>query len=749
MFILVFFAVTASVTLQLKHTAERQMGVERDLQAIVSELNAQDAQEWRVVSRRVPSAEVAPVLARSRARVTTLLEQAGSEGASSLGIAETDTVFHRYTTAVDEELRLLAVDDVEAAEAQDRAQVDPAFEAANKTLTALTTRAHAQAERASKLSDAGLVFSIGCALLLMAVVQSRRRFTDVRREQAARSEARYRALVDQSADVVIVIGQDSSLQYSSPAAERLFRGRVHETTTARDMAGLVHPDDREPLATALQQAPSQRVIAPLGVRFDAGSADGQDQAWRTFEVRVQDLTDNPAINGLVLTGHDVTGPQRMQDEMRHRAMHDPLTGLANRTLLAERCTQALLEADRTGSAVGLLVLDLDRFKEINDTLGHHYGDELLSQMGPRLTEALRAGDTVARLGGDEFAVLLPSVAGVQAPTEVAQKIQAALGRSFVVDGIDLDVEVSIGVAVSGVHGNDVTNLLQRADIAMFVAKRRNVGVSVYDPDANTHTPERLALLGGLRRALQNRELILHYQPKVSLSTGDVCGAEALVRWQHPERGLVSPDDFIPLAENTGLIGPLTLHVLDLALAQWRLWIDAGNPLKMAVNLSARNLLDDDLDQMVAELLMRHRVPASLLQFEITETAITVDPVRTREVLQRLAALGVLISIDDFGAGYTSIRQLRDLPISELKIDRSFIDSITDDDSDGLIVRSVIELSHSLGLTAVAEGVETLDTYDRLRALECDVAQGYHISRPLTASAFDLWRPTWRDSTVRT
>ncbi len=423
----------------------------------------------------------------------------------------------------------------------------------------------------------------------------------------------------------------------------------------------------------------------------------------------------------------------------HDSMHDALTGLPNRVLLADRFAQALRDGVRRTTTAGLLLIDLDRFKEINDTFGHHYGDELLTQVGPRLRAALRESDTVARLGGDEFAVLLPEISDLAAATAVAEKLRRSLETPFHVEGIDVDVEASVGVVVSGEHGENATILLQRADIAMYVAKTQNLGVFAYDPDADGNSPARLALLGELRRALEHNELELHYQPKVSVSTGQVVGAEALVRWQHPTRGLVFPDAFIPVAEHTGLIGPLTHYVLDAALAQARTWLDDGRPLPVSVNLSARNLLDERLPEHIADLLHTHGVPAGLLELEVTESAIMTEPHRARRLLQRLSALGIHISIDDFGAGYTSLAQLKTLPVRELKIDRSFVMTMTSDASDALIVRSVVDLGHNLGLTIVAEGVEDPEALDSLASYGCDVAQGYHISRPVPSATFDTWR----------
>jgi diguanylate cyclase (GGDEF)-like protein len=463
------------------------------------------------------------------------------------------------------------------------------------------------------------------------------------------------------------------------------------------------------------------------------------------------------VLGLILVGLFASVLRRVRtqlddqhDKALHDSLHDALTGLPNRTLLADRFGQALRAGRRDGTTTGLLLIDLDRFKEINDTLGHHHGDLLLTQIGPRLTGALREVDTIARLGGDEFAVLLPSVDGIDGAIVAAERLHAALGGRFDVDGIDLDVEASIGLVVSGQHGDDVATLLQRADVAMYIAKEQSLGIFVYDPDADGHSPERLTLLGDLRRALDRGELVLHYQPKVSLSTGDVCGVEALIRWQHPDRGLVPPDAFIPLAEHTGLIGPLTAYVLDAALAQARIWTDLGHQIPVSVNLSARNLLDEKLPATVAELLDRHQVPARLLELEVTESAIMVDPERARRLLTRLNQLGIRLAIDDFGAGYTSLAQLKTLPVTELKVDRSFVLTMDTDPANALIVRSVVELGHNLGLTAVAEGVETQHVMDTLTEYGCDTAQGYHLSRPMPPQAFLAWytqRPvpaaTWK------
>jgi EAL domain-containing protein (putative c-di-GMP-specific phosphodiesterase class I) len=335
-------------------------------------------------------------------------------------------------------------------------------------------------------------------------------------------------------------------------------------------------------------------------------------------------------------------------------------------------------------------------------------------------------------------VVLPGVDGVNGAVVVAGKLREALARPFHVDEVGLDVEASVGVVVSGEHGEDAMTLLQRVDVAMYVAKERSLGVFVYDSKFDGHSLERLKLLGQLRQGLQSSELLLYYQPKVSLSTGEADGVEALVRWLHPERGLILPDQFIPLAEHTGLIGPLTLSVLDMALDQVRAWTDAGFPIPVSVNLSARNLLDEHFPDQVAALLIKHGVPSWMLNLEVTESAIMTDPIRAERLLVRLQGLGATISIDDFGVGYTSLAHLQRLPVNEIKIDRSFVTRMDSDPGRALIVQSVIDIGHNLGLLAIAEGVESQQVRATLGDLGCDTAQGYHFSRPLPADDLLAW-----------
>ncbi len=442
-----------------------------------------------------------------------------------------------------------------------------------------------------------------------------------------------------------------------------------------------------------------------------------------------------------------TSLQRQTDSMAHQATHDLLTQLPNRKLLRDHLEQAIRVAQREQTAVALLLLDINGFKEINNTLSHRNGDLLLRQVGPRLRRALRESDLIAHLGGDEFAVLLPDADGHGAAL-VAQKVVDVLEEPFVLEEVTVTVGAGIGIAVYPDHGGGADLLMQRADVAMYVAKEAGNEYFVYASDRDHYHPDRLALMGALRRAIDENQLFLLYQPQVCVKTGRVVGVEALVRWRHPERGVIPPDQFILLAEHAGLIKPLTLWVLTAALRQCRGWHDRGIAISVAVNLSARSLQDAGLPDQVAAILHHAGAVPGSLELEITESVIMADPVRALEILTRLNAMGVRLSIDDFGTGYSSLSYLKKLPVESIKIDKSFVISMVTDPDDAVIVRSTIDLAHTLGLKVVAEGVEQRETWDRLAALGCDSAQGYYLSRPqpaddltprLTDSPWDVLR----------
>ncbi len=423
-------------------------------------------------------------------------------------------------------------------------------------------------------------------------------------------------------------------------------------------------------------------------------------------------------------------------DSHRQAVTDSLTGLPNRRLFNDRAEQAVARARRVGERVAVMIIDLDRFKEVNDTLGHHSGDVLLQEVAQRLTRAVRDSDTIARLGGDEFAVLLPDVRDQEAAASVAAVLGAAIADPIMLEGLSLDTEASIGIALYPDDGDDVSHLLQRADVAMYTAKSDHLGHAFYGPENDHYSPERLVLVGELRRAIEQDELVLHYQPKVDLESGGLIGVEVLVRWQHPSRGLLPPGDFIPLAEHTTLIKPLTLHVLNRALKQCKEWERQGRELNVAVNVSARNLLDPDFGDAVEACLELWQVPSSRLELEITESVLMTNPARALEVLRRFSDMGVTLSIDDFGTGYSSLEYLKQLPVNVLKIDRSFVMNMADQPADAMIVRSTIDLARNLGLRVVAEGIEDQFSYDLLRQLGCSTGQGFLMSRPVPSAEIE-------------
>ncbi|MCH8834807.1 MAG: bifunctional diguanylate cyclase/phosphodiesterase, partial [Proteobacteria bacterium] len=427
--------------------------------------------------------------------------------------------------------------------------------------------------------------------------------------------------------------------------------------------------------------------------------------------------------------------------LEHQALHDALTGLPNRTLLYDRMHDCGCRARRTGDRFALLVVDLNRFKEINDTLGHHIGDLVLQQIARRLTKLLRSSDMIARLGGDEFALLLSPVLDRFAVTNLSERLKKALDAPLLCNGLTLDVNASVGAAIFPDDGTDMTELIQKADVAMYVAKNAGLPMAFYDEDQDHHSVRHLTLVsltGELGQAIEREELELHYQPRISIPTNQVIGVESLARWRHPVHGFVPADEFVAVAEHTGLIHNLTEWALRSSIEQCARWRAAGIDLTVSVNLSAKTLQDNDLPQLIRDLLDGYGVEPGRLIMEFTEDAIMADMERCRANIVRLAEYGLKISIDDFGTGYSSLACLKALPVHELKIDTSFVRDMLDDEDHQTIVRSTIDLAHNFGLTASAEGVESGETLALLAAMGCDGAQGYFIGRPLPVPDFEDW-----------
>ncbi|MBE9557750.1 MAG: EAL domain-containing protein, partial [Proteobacteria bacterium] len=570
------------------------------------------------------------------------------------------------------------------------------------------------------------------ALLLYMIALSRRidrqeLILILRGSRLRQTNALMRSVVETSSEAILTVSEDLIIEMANPAAEAIFE--------AGDSGLAGRPLEKFfPLFREAGKLEAYLARGHRGIEFEGHRLDGS-----TFpaEATVDSMSVEGAIHYVVIA-RDVTERHTQQKLMEYLALHDNLTGLPNRTLLMDRLEHAIIASRRDGKPLALLLLDLDRFKEINDTLGHAVGDSLLTEVGKILSEPLRESDTVARLGGDEFAILLPSVSGLAQARDIAERVAGVLARPFPVEGITVEIGVSIGVALFPEHGADASELMRGADVAMYVAKRDHSTVSVYDVDKDHHSVRNLSMSGELRQAMDADELALFYQPQIDVATGRLTGAEALLRWDHPRHGMVSPDEFVSLAEQTGLIRPLTRWVIGKALKQLSLWQESGLDIGLSINLSPRNLHEDGLADSIGELMEKRGLRPELITLEITEDAIMTDPERALAAIRHLKECGVRLAIDDFGTGYSSLAYLKALPVDELKIDKSFVMQMADDTNDEVIVRSTIELAHNLGLSVVAEGVESELHLQTLRGLGCDVGQGFHIGRPLRIEEFHQW-----------
>ncbi len=455
---------------------------------------------------------------------------------------------------------------------------------------------------------------------------------------------------------------------------------------------------------------------------------------RIFHINCPDIFEEE-----ICLVRDITKIKEQTEALEYMAMHDALTNLPNRALLRDRLQHAIYLGKREGKPLALLMMDLDRFKEINDTLGHHVGDIMLKQVGQRLRKSMRQSDTLARLGGDEFAAVLPVINKEQAE-EVAHKLLRSLEKPFDINEHNLYVGVSIGMVYFPEHGEDASTLLQRADVAMYVAKNAQSGLSIYNAENDEHSLQNLVRINELRRVIEEDGLSIHYHPKICFESGKVSGVEALARWNHPEHGYIPPEEFVPMAERAGLIKQMTKWVIDRSIQQYVEWYREGidQNINLSINLSVKNLLDSNFPEEVEGLIEKWNVDPNRIEFEITESAVMADPKRAMEVLKKLDALGIRLSIDDFGTGYSSLAYLKELPVDEIKIDKSFVMNMTTDKSDAMIVHSIIDLAHNLCLSVIAEGVNTEETWQMLKKLGCDGAQGHHLCLPLTGKELVDW-----------
>ncbi|MFQ5426562.1 MAG: putative bifunctional diguanylate cyclase/phosphodiesterase [Gaiellales bacterium] len=550
-----------------------------------------------------------------------------------------------------------------------------------------------------------------------------------------RLEGRFRSLVQNASDVILVVSPDGTIRYVTPSAA-LVLGKGEAELVGGDLATMVHPSDRRRIMAFLAAAEHQDATGAAELRVHAGG-----DRWRYFEVLANDLTADAAVRGIVLTMRDVTDRKELEEQLTFQAFHDPLTGLANRALFTDRVSHSLAHRSAPARRVAVLFIDVDDFKTVNDSLGHDAGDQLLVQVADRLRAALRLGDTCARLGGDEFGVLLEQVPDVDYAVRVAERLGTAVAEPVAIEGREMALQTSIGVALQDPRGSSAHELLRNADIAMYLAKRDQLSrCRVFEPYMHTAALNRLELKGQLEQALARDEFTIQYQPIVSVATGRIAAIEALVRWHHPQRGLLAPSEFVELAEESGLIVPLGRWVLNEACHAARRWRERAPgtaDLALSVNLSVRQLHGNGLPEQIDAILASHQCDPASLILEITESDLARDQASATEKLVRLRRLGVRIAVDDFGTGYSSLSLLHEYPVDILKIAKPFVDDLATGPA-ATLTSAIVSLGRTLGLETVAEGIETPEQRAELRRLGCDYGQGFLFSPPLTSDALERY-----------
>lgn len=563
----------------------------------------------------------------------------------------------------------------------------------------------------------------------LALEKANRQLRDqvVERQRAQDRLTVYKEMINGANDAIALLDPQLKFEELNAAHCRLVVCNEKHSLLGEPLHKLLGEDDALLIKQGLQEHDGFRGE----VTYRTGSGGVVHVEMSLFALR-----DENTVKHYVTILRDISERKAHLVELGFQATHDALTGLANRVQLYSRIEE-VVQAKTTGK-ICLMLLDLDHFKEINDTLGHHAGDMVLCEVGKRIVGAIRGNGLIARLGGDEFAVMIPQLDHSGQALQIASRVLAALRPPIELTGLAVEISGSIGIALSPEHGDTPSQLMRCADVAMYLAKNNSMGCAVYDPEQDQHSPRRLAIMTGLGQAIEQDQLLLHFQPKLSLATGKVSGFEALVRWRHPEHGMIPPGQFIPLAEMSDLIGPLTLWVVNQALKQARQWHDAGLDATVAVNFSARNFLDDSLPKKLAELLDQRGMPHDRLEVEITESAMMADTSRSLVIMQKIHDMGLRLAIDDYGTGHSSLAYLQRMPIHSLKIDLSFVRNMLVSKENEVIVHSTIQLAHNLGLSVIAEGVEDEATLDKLRSLGCDEAQGYFISRPMDAEQATVW-----------
>lgn len=683
--------------------------------------------EWEASAKGHLTPSLRTEARTSRAKFNALVQSLEARHPSSAQVRALRSEVAAYNAAMDAEFAALAAGRVVEAHHIDAARVDPLYDAVRIQIDAMAKTLGYAAQRAQLVAMVLAGVTVPAIVLFVGMLW--RREQRVRRE-ALRAErdasARFEAMVRNATDLVAITDSSGAMVYRSPSvAAVLGRGQEEEMSVAE--AGNIHPDDYPAVAMALERVMAEADSKAV-VEFRVRHGDG---GWRVLEGHIQNMLGNPVVGGVVWNCRDVTERRALETQLSHQAFHDVLTGLANRALLADRLSQALEQLGRDPGWVGIAMLDLDGFKDINDSMGHPVGDELLVEVARRISDVIRPGDTAARLGGDEFAVLLANAGPTQA-LEVAERVRSAIGAPVEVSGVRVRVTASIGVCATDQAGQPPPTLLRDADIAMYEAKRRGrAQVVLFQEGMHKVVLDRLELTADLELALDRGEIKVAYQPLMDLNTQRVKGFEALARWHHPVRGAVPPEIFLPVAEDAGLGSRLDVSVLRQACHQVRRWqLGGGNvDLGLSVNISGRHWVDGNLVRDIRAALADSGLPPSTLTLEITETAVVDEPIKVASKLRDLHVLGVRLAIDDFGTGYSSLAYLRHLPIDILKIDKSFVQHSQGDRGQALL-GGVLALGQALDLEMVAEGIEEPDQLERVRSGGCQTGQGFLFNHAL-------------------
>jgi diguanylate cyclase (GGDEF)-like protein/PAS domain S-box-containing protein len=740
---LAVFVAAALAQSVLEERAARARRAELALTRIQSRVFLQSLFQQRALDAEIVGVGVS----RGIRKLNTQISASVAELPRGPALEEVRVAVASYRTAVRENLGFVDTGQLDLAQIHDSQKVGPWLEALGRSLDAALRSQQAVGDRTDRLTRTGSLAALllACStigFLLWRFERAKRAASTERQRALEESEARFRALVHNSSDIITVIDREGRLSYVSPSATRGL-GRQ-----AAELVGLplrsiiedaVHPEDAgafERFLDAVAANPPDRVeFTEYRIRADGGD-------WRFMESSATNSMDDPYVCGIVITSRDISRRKSLEEQLRHQAFHDSLTHLPNRALFLDRLQLALARRSIADTGLAVLLIDLDGFKQVNDTLGHDAGDQLLIEVADRLTQCLRPADSVSRLGGDEFAVLVDDLKGGQDAAFVSERMLDALMMPFVLAGREIFVRASIGIVLTDASERSADDLLRDADVAMYVAKSEGGNhARVFEPQMRHAVMRRMTLEADLRAAVDTEQIAVVYQPIVELATGRIKGMEALVRWQHPQRGMLPPDDFVPLAEETGLIVPIGRQVLEEAcrqLSRWHRRHPVEPPLSVSVNLSSRQVQDPGLVSDVRDVVSSHGLPSGCVTLELTESVLMEQVERTAETLDALRATGVRLAIDDFGTGYSSLSYLQSFPIEVLKIDRAFIRRVALGPEDSALTRAIVKLANTLDLGVVAEGIEEQTQLDTLLALGCPHGQGYLFAAPLTVDEMDAF-----------